>query len=113
MLSAGAPVQAQYTGGVGQAMNDSAQINLLKAQTQALQAYVGCVQTASAMSPCQPPRPVQATSTQVQPSPNRGGLSQAMLDSARRDLMEAQTRALNAYAQCLKTKPTGACGPPP
>ena len=41
------------------------------------------------------------------------GYSEAVNDAARRDLMKAQTRALNAYSRCLETNPSTVCGPPP
>jgi type II secretory pathway pseudopilin PulG len=42
-----------------------------------------------------------------------GGFSGAINDQARRDLMEAQRRALDAYSRCLQTTPAALCGPPP
>ena len=107
------PAHAQYVGGYSQATVDSAQIDLMKAQTEVQQNYVRCLQTASDSSPCRPPQPIQMPA-QNQPTPqNRGGLAQGMLASAQTDLMKTQAQAIRAYSQCLKSKSPTACGPSP
>jgi hypothetical protein len=92
------PAHAQYVGGYAQATVDSAQIDLMKAQTEVLQNYVRCLQTASDSSSCRPPQPIQMPA-QNQPTPqNRGGLAQGMLASAQSDLMKAQAQAMRDRA---------------
>jgi len=106
------PAHAQYGGGYSQGVNDSAQINLMKAQTEALQNYSRCLQTATESRPCQPPQPVQIPQNQPPPQ-NQGGFSQSVLASAQSNLMKAQADAIRAYGQCVNAKSAAACGPSP
>ena len=102
----------QYRSGYSQAMDDSAQIDLMKAQTEALQIYTRCLGTASDASKCRPPQPLQIPTPQDQPK-YRGGYSQGLLDNALRNLIAAQTQAIKAYSQCVKNNPRNGCGSPP
>ena len=107
------PAYAQQNrGGYSQAMSDSAQIDLMEAQTAALKIYTRCLQTASDANKCRPPQPLQMPTQQDQPK-NRGGFTQGLLDNAQRNLFAAQTQALKAYSQCLKNNPANGCGSPP
>ena len=111
---------AQATGGFAQAQNDAALIKYMDAQPQALSNYVQCIQQIPATSSSSPPQPapcvppMRAQIPPSQPAQYRGGLAQAAINSAQNRLLNAQSKAIRTYTQCVKaTQPPSACGPPP
>jgi hypothetical protein len=108
------PVHAQFAGGDSQAVSDTEQIHLMRAQTDALHAYARCFETGSDARPCKPPQPIQMPLPPNQTTlAYRSGSTQDSLNAAQRDFIESQSRARSAYAQCLQTKPASICGPAP
>jgi len=52
--------------------------------------------------------------TRYQPQQSIGGYGQAFPDATERDILDAQTGAINAFSECVKSSAPGTyCGPPP
>jgi hypothetical protein len=52
--------------------------------------------------------------TRYQPQQSIGGYGQELPDATERDILDAQTGAMNAFSQCVQAGVPGAyCGPPP
>ena len=91
--------------------DDSVLVRMMNAQVHVLEEYTRCVEGPGTAAPCQPPRPLQLAP--IQDSPHDEDVhGESMVDSAARMLKNAEMRAIEGHAKCVKMKRSG-CGPPP
>jgi hypothetical protein len=84
-------------------------VGMMNARTHALNEYVQCLEEASTVSHCEPPRPLQlsvlnnAQRTQSEP----------LINLAAGELKKAELHAIRAHSDCVQRKRAEQCGPAP
>ena len=112
-LIAAEPIAAsgEQIDGRNHATDDAVLVKMMNAQIHVLEEYTRCVEGLGTAAPCQPPRPLQLAP--IQDSPHDEDVhGESMVDSAARMLKNAEMRAIEGHAKCVKMKRSG-CGPPP
>ena len=113
-LVAAEPIAAfgEQIDGRTRAADDSVLIKMMNAQIHVLEEYTRCLEARGTAVPCHPPRPLQLALVQDPPQ-DQDVHSESIVDSAARMLKDAEMRAIEAHARCVKTKGSNQCGPPP